>query len=84
MLGSAARSELPEGTTRLRADGLEYEADFVKVAINVMRPVGGGGNVLPEVLQNWFGPNAGRAGSRHQVLFVRQGDVLEMRPADEP
>lgn len=82
MLGSTDRQELPEGSSQLWADGVEYEADFVKVAVNVMRPRGGGQNVLPEVLRGWFGADAGRPGTLHEVLFVRHGDDLEMRPAD--
>ncbi len=62
--------------------GVEMEGDFVKVALNVVRPLGGGGNVLPEVLRGWFGPQAGAHGARHQVIF-RQGDQgWEMAPAD--
>lgn len=81
MLGSSSRRELPQGPTSLWVEGVEYEADFVKVAVNVMRPRGGGRNVLPEVLQGWFGADAGRPGTLHQVIFVKLGDELEMRPA---
>lgn len=82
MLGTKDRDALPFGVTRLWVDGVEYEADFVKVAVNVMRPVEGGGNVLPEVLRGWFGADAGGSGGRHQVMFQARDGRWEMLAAD--
>ncbi len=81
-LDDKRRDSLPHGPTRLQADGVEYQADFVKIALNVMRPLGGGDNVLPAVLRGWFGPNAGQSGARHQVVFENRGGVWEMSAAD--
>lgn len=81
-LNDKHRSKLPTGPTPLWADGVEYQADFVKLYLNVIRPVGGGANVLPEVLRGWFGPTAGANGTRHEVQFERRGGrwVMEMAP----
>jgi len=80
-LNDKLRSQLPEGPTPVWADGILYQADFVKIALNVIRPVGGGDNVLPEVLRGWFGPNAGSNGSRHEVQFELRDGHLWMEPA---
>ncbi|MFN8611322.1 MAG: DEAD/DEAH box helicase family protein [Vulcanimicrobiota bacterium] len=80
-LNDKYRSQLPQGPTLLRADGIEYEADFVKIALNVMRPVGGGENALPEVMRAWFGPNAGANGTRHEVQFQERDGCWVMEPA---
>ena len=74
------RPELPEGWTDLRIDKETLSANFVKVAVNVARRPGSDDNVLPEVLHRWFGPDAGKPGTRHQVILRRDGDVWELKP----
>ena len=74
------RPELPDGWTDLRVDNETVSANFVKVAVNVARRPGSDENVLPEVLHRWFGPDAGKPGTRHQVILRRDGDVWELRP----
>lgn len=71
---------IPTGATRVIADGKEYEAKFVKVAVNVMTQAGSNNNVLPSVLRGWFGADAGRPGTRHRVRFEVGDDGLEMVP----
>ncbi len=72
---------LPEpGTVALEADGELYEADFVKVALNVVRPRGGGDNALPDMLRGWFGPLAGGTGTRHFVRLEQLGTHLRLSP----
>jgi superfamily II DNA or RNA helicase len=74
---------LPEpGTIALEADGQLYEADVVKVALNVIRPRGGGDNMLRELMYAWFGPLAGSTGSRHFVRLERRGTYYRMGPAE--
>jgi len=63
----------PEGRVSLEIDGELHEADIVKVALNVVRPRGGGDNVLPNVLRGWFGPLAGGTGTQHYVRLEDLG-----------
>jgi len=55
----AANVNLPEGWTDLIADGKALRANFVKIAINVVREDAEDKNALPELLLRWFGPDAG-------------------------
>ncbi len=71
---------IPLGKTRIRADGEEFEADFVKVAVNVIRRGGSSENILPELIRRWFGPDAGHPGTHREVLFERDADRLVMSP----
>lgn len=80
-LNDRHRSQLPTGPTPLWADGVEYQADFVKLYLNVIRPSDGGSNVLPDVLRSWFGPTAGANGTRHEVQFEQRDGRWVMEPA---
>ncbi len=74
---------LPEDWTSIRIDGEEYEANFVKIAINVIRKPGNSGktdNVLPRIARTWFGPDAGLPGTNHEFIFKREGDELVVTP----
>jgi hypothetical protein len=73
--------ELPTGTTALAVDGEQFEADFVKMALNVVRRPGEGKNELPRILQRWFGPAAGQPGTRFEVVFERTEAGWTMAPA---
>lgn len=72
---------LPAGWTAIEANQKPYEANFSKIAINVVRIPGKEGNVLADILRGWFGPDAGLPGTAQRVSFVRIGDVLMMSPA---
>ncbi len=72
---------IPEGWTPVEADGRTFEANFVKIAVNVMREPGQATNVLPAILNGWFGPDAGRPGTVHRVVFEPTTEGLRMRPA---
>lgn len=63
----AGGRSIPEGTQDVEADGTHYRADFVKVAVNVLREKEGGENVLPRLLRGWFGPDAGLSGTNFSV-----------------
>jgi hypothetical protein len=66
----------------VQIDGTRYEADFVKVALNVVRLPGEERNRLPEILRGWFGPDAGLPGTRHEVTLEKSDDVWQLRPAN--
>jgi superfamily II DNA or RNA helicase/diadenosine tetraphosphate (Ap4A) HIT family hydrolase/HKD family nuclease len=72
--------DVPLGPTELHIDGRVHHADFVKVALNVVREQAGGPNVLPAILRRWFGPDAGLPGTRHTALLQRQGDSWYLFP----
>jgi hypothetical protein len=59
---------------------VEHEADFVKIAVNVIRKQGSDSNVLPGIMRSWFGPDAGQPGTNHQVAFDRTGEGWTLRP----
>ena len=63
--------ELPQGKgVRLLVDDRVYQADFVKVAINVAWLDASGPNALPDLLWSWFGPDAGISGTAHRVAIT--------------
>jgi hypothetical protein len=64
----------------LTVDGAPIAANFVKVAVNVMRRKGSTKNELPVILRRWFGSQAGHPGTDRQVVFEMRGDAFEMRP----
>jgi hypothetical protein len=66
--------QIPTGWTRVEIDGEPYEANFVKVAVNVMRRPGQTDNVLGEVLRGMFGENAGAPGTSQYVRFTSDAD----------
>ncbi len=72
--------QIPTGSTEVTADGETFVMDFVKVAVNVARPKEGGENELPRILRGWFGPDAGRPGTRHNVVFELKDDGWELSP----
>jgi superfamily II DNA or RNA helicase len=69
---------LPEGWTDVRVGDETYTANFVKIAVNVMRQPGSETNVLPDLLRRWFGPDAGAPGTRHRVDLRRIGTEWEL------
>jgi superfamily II DNA or RNA helicase/diadenosine tetraphosphate (Ap4A) HIT family hydrolase len=71
---------IPSGWSAVQADGEDFEANFVAVAVNVMRRPGQQENVLPELLRKWFGKDAGLPGTSHQVRFRRLGEKLGLEP----
>jgi superfamily II DNA or RNA helicase/HKD family nuclease/diadenosine tetraphosphate (Ap4A) HIT family hydrolase len=73
--------ELPEGWTNLRVNDETLNANFVKVALNVVRRADNEINVLPGILHVWFGADAGKPGTKHQVILRREGDIWQMQPA---
>jgi superfamily II DNA or RNA helicase len=76
-----ANPEVPEGPTRLIVNDQNYTADFVKIALNVIKRSEDGENELPGVLSGWFGEDAGAPGTSHLVTFELKEHVWHMRPA---
>jgi hypothetical protein len=70
----------PEGWTNVSIDGEIYRANFVKIAVNVIRRVDADSNELPAIMRRWFGPDAGAPGTRHRVLFLRDRGRITMNP----
>ena len=71
---------IPFGWQSVFANGEAYSANFVKVAVNVMRKEGIEDNILPDVLRGWFGENAGQPGTASRVIFEWGDNSYVMRP----
>ncbi|MHB2018901.1 MAG: hypothetical protein ACYCW6_18295 [Candidatus Xenobia bacterium] len=71
---------MPEGWTRVVADGEACEANFVKIAVNVVRRPGTEANVLGDLLRKWFGADAGHPGRLDRVRFERGEQGWSMEP----
>jgi hypothetical protein len=72
--------ELPEGWTSVRANGQELSANFVKIAINVVKSQTSDENILSTLLTDWFGSDAGKPGTKHQVLLRLEGEEWSLQP----
>ena len=79
----AKHPQIPSGWVAVEANGKSYEANLVKIAINVLREPGSEENILPRILTGWFGQDAGRPGTNYHVIFEPLEDGLRMRPANE-
>jgi len=76
---------LPSGWRDVWVAGELTQANFVKVAVNVMTAPGSKENILPDVLRKMFGPQAGQPGRTDTVLFEVKGAAYEMRRfAEDP
>ena len=71
---------IPSGTVDVTIDAKLYEADFVKIAVNVLREKGREDNALPTILRGWFGADAGRPGTVFQVAFEPEGEGYRLTP----
>ena len=73
---------IPEGWFPVKVDSSEYEANFVKIAINVMRKVHSKDkrNILGEVLKGFFGEGTGMSGTSDVVRFSMIDGVYQLSP----
>jgi superfamily II DNA or RNA helicase/HKD family nuclease len=71
---------IPEGWTEVLVEGQRRFANFVQIAVNVVSEQPGGQNLLPEMLREWFGSDAGLPGTRQSVVFEREGNRWVLRP----
>lgn len=63
---------LPDGWTDVRIGEETFTANFAEVAISVMHRHGTTENALANTLRGWFGPDAGKPGTKHQVVLRDQ------------
>ncbi len=76
--------DAPWGWTEFEADGVNYKANFVRIAVNVVCREEGETNVLPDILRGWFGDDVGQPGTRFQVVFVREAEgSYRLEPSNE-
>jgi superfamily II DNA or RNA helicase len=72
---------IPEGWVPVIAKGEQYQANFVKIAVNVFRREDEGEkNELPRLLRSFFGENAGQSGTSHQVRFLLRDNIYHLEP----
>ncbi|MBK9978495.1 MAG: hypothetical protein IPP20_11305 [Gemmatimonadetes bacterium] len=71
---------IPEGWVTVMADGEEYQANFVKIAVNVMHRVDSDTNVLSDLLRRWFGPRAGQPGTKQEAVFTKEDNGYRLSP----
>ena len=77
-------ANIPSGWTKVDMNGEPYQANFVKIALNVVQKEGIEKNELPEILYGWFGPDAGKPGTDFHVLFERAEDGWNATPKGVP
>jgi hypothetical protein len=58
----------------VRLGGETFEADYVQVAVKVLRRPGSSENVMAQVMRSIFGPDAGMPGTDHRVWCERDGE----------
>ena len=76
----SSRKDIPFGWTPVVIDGETHEANFVKIAVNVVRKEGSDSNVLPSILRKWFGPDVGRPGTNFKVFFESTSEGYTLAP----
>jgi len=76
----SATPDIPDGWTDVRIDGVPHRANFVRIALNVVRRGKVTTNVLPEVLRRWFGPDAGLPGTNYRVTCRATPEGLTLGP----
>lgn len=76
---------IPEGWQDISVNNESLQANFVKVAVNVITRPGSEENLMPQILRRWFGEQAGQPGRTDQVVFLRGDDKYALTPlADDP
>jgi superfamily II DNA or RNA helicase/HKD family nuclease len=76
----AQNPAIPRGWIDVDAEGRRLRVNLVEVAINVAHEASSEVNVLPQVLADWFGPDAGRPGTSFQVVFELTESGYRMSP----
>lgn len=74
---------IPYGWHNVTVNGKPYQANFVKIAVNVVRLEGSDENVLPALLRGWFGPDAGLPGTNFRVSCTQSDDGWAWEPLGE-
>jgi len=72
---------VPSGWVEVLSNDQSFTMNFVKEFVNVVRTDRESDeNVLTDMVRGWFGPDAGRPGTRYEVAFEPVGDRLKMEP----
>ncbi len=71
--GRDKRTDIPTGPTPVRVDGQTLIAEFKKIAVNVIHAPDQTKNLLPEILHQMFGPDAGKPGTQFIAQFRQAG-----------
>ena len=72
---------IPSGWVDVTANDQHYVAKFAKEYVNVVRVSrDADDNVLADIVRGWFGPDAGKPGTRYYVTFLPCGDGFRMTP----
>lgn len=80
----SAHPEMPTGWTDVSVEGKPYQANFVKIAVNVLREPENPENKLPELMRRWFGPDAGLPGTNSYVVLEKTPSGWELKPQRLP
>jgi hypothetical protein len=71
----------PRGTVQVRLpNGAVWAFKLAAQFCNVAHPIGETGNRLPELMKEWFGPDAGKPGTQFRVHFVRGSEGWAASP----
>jgi superfamily II DNA or RNA helicase/HKD family nuclease/diadenosine tetraphosphate (Ap4A) HIT family hydrolase len=73
---------IPRGWTDVLVEDQPQQANFAKVAVNVVRRKGSSKNMLSEILRRWFGVNVGLPGTSFHVIFRESEKGLVLEPLD--
>lgn len=73
-------ASIPSDWQPVEIDGIAHRANFVKVAVNVVRREGSDDNILAKILRGWFGADAGRPGTDFKVICEQGANGLIFRP----
>ena len=65
----AQNPAIPRGWLDVDAEGRRLRVKLVEIAINIAQDADCEENVLSQVLNDWFGPRAGRPGTNFEVVF---------------
>ena len=71
---------IPDGWTSVMVGDQKYQANFVKIAVNVFQREGAEENQLPSILRSFFGEDAGLPGTSHRVKFELQSGAYHLGP----
>lgn len=72
---------IPSGWINILVGDQTYAANFVKLFINfITQSKDNQKNQLAQIMQEWFGKDAGQPGTRFEVAFESEGDALRMKP----
>lgn len=72
--------DLPRGWIDVDVGSEVLSFNFVDIAVNVARRARTSDNVLPELLRQWFGPDAGAAGAGHRVVLRAVDESWRLEP----